>query len=89
MSLKLVFWRQRGKRFFKPVRLVKVPKGDGAKYPRGGTTALLDSLRDAVKEGKPAETRGEDNIWTLAMVEAAKISDRQRQVVSIDELLES
>jgi len=84
---KFVFWRQRGKRFFKPVRLVKVPKGDGAKYPRGGTTALLNSLRDAVKEGKPAETSGADNIWTLGMVEAAKISDRERRTVSVVEVV--
>jgi predicted dehydrogenase len=84
---RFVFLRERGKGFFRPVRLVKVPKGDGAKYPRGGTTALLNSLRDAVLTGKPAETRGEDNIWTLAMVEAAKISDRERRVVSIEEMV--
>jgi predicted dehydrogenase len=84
---KFVFRRERGKGFFRPVRLVKVPKGDGAKYPRGGTTALLNSLRDAVLTGKPAETRGKDNIWTLAMVEAAKISDRERRVVSIEAMV--
>ncbi len=84
---KFVFWRERGKRFFKPVRLVKVPKGDGAKYPRGGTTALLNSLVNAVRDGKPAETSGQDNIWTLATVEAGKISDRERRTVSVAEMV--
>ena len=44
-----VFWRPGGSQFFRPVRRVKVPPGDDAKYPKGGTTSLLNSsLRDAV-----------------------------------------
>ena len=66
-----VFWRPGGSQFFRPVRRVKVPPGDDAKYPKGGTTSLLNSLRDAVLHGTPAETRAEDNIWNVAMVEAA------------------
>ncbi len=81
-----VFWRPDGSRFFRPVRLVKVPPGDDAKYPKGGTTSLLNSLRDAVLLGEPPETRGEDNIWNVAMVEAAKRSDQEGRSVALDEV---
>jgi predicted dehydrogenase len=83
---KYVAWRPKGSRWFRPIRNVKVPPGDEKKYPQGGTTSLLNSLRDAVRDGIPAETRGEDNIWTVAMVEAAKLSDRERRTVDIAEV---
>ncbi len=83
---KHVFWRPAGSRFFRPVRPVKTPPGDGAKYPRGGTTSLLNSLRDAVLHGVTPETNGLDNIWNVAMVEAGKRSDRERRTVRIDEV---
>jgi predicted dehydrogenase len=81
-----VFWRPGRSMFFRPVRLVKVPPGDEAKYPKGGTTSLLNSLRDAVLHGTPPETRGEDNIWNVAMVEAGKRSDQEGRTVAIEEV---
>lgn len=81
-----VAWRPQGSRWFRPIRNLEVPPGDEKKYPQGGTTSLLNSLRDAVRDGTPAETRGEDNIWTVAMVEAAKLSDRERRTVAIAEV---
>ena len=81
-----VAWRPKGTRWFRPIRSVKVPSGDEKKYPQGGTTSLLNSLRDAVRDGTPAETRGDDNIWTVAMVEAAQLSDRERRAVEIAEV---
>jgi predicted dehydrogenase len=83
---KYVAWRKSGARFFRPIRNDKVPKGDERPYPQGGTTSLLDSLRDAVLKGAAAATRGEDNIWTVAMVEAGKMSDQQRRTVDIAEI---
>ena len=83
---KFVMWRPDGSRWFRPIRNDKVPKGDEKPYPQGGTTSLLDSLRDAVLKGTPAETSGEDNIWTVAMVEAGKLSDRERRTVDIAEV---
>ena len=68
------------------MRLVKTPPGDEAKYPREGTTSLLNSLRDAVEKGALPETNGEDNIWNVAMVEAGKRSDREGRTVPIVEL---
>ena len=83
---KYVAWRPAGGRFFRPIRNDKVPKGDERPYPQGGTTSLLDSLRDAVLRGASAATRGDDNIWTVAMVEAGKLSDQQRRTVDIAEV---
>ncbi len=83
---KLVAWRPGGSRWFRPVRNDKVPAGDERAYPQGGTTSLLNSLRDAVTQGRRADTRGEDNIWTVAMVEAGKLSDRERRTVPLSEV---
>lgn len=83
---KRVFWRRHGSRLPRPVRLVKTPPGDEAKYPREGTTSLLNSLRDAVEKGAAPETNGDDNIWNVAMVEAGKRSDREGRTVRISEL---
>lgn len=86
---KYVFWRPKGKRFFKYVRNVAVPAGDEQKYPKGGTTSLLNSLRDAVERNQPAETDAQDNLGTLAMVEAAKRSDGEQRWVNLAEILTS
>ncbi len=83
---KHVFRRRGSSRIFRPVRNVAVPKGDRAPYPKGGTTSLLDSLRDAVTRGAVPETSGTDNIWNVAMVEAGKRSDREGRTVKIDEV---
>lgn len=84
---KFVLWRPRGKRLFWPVKLAKVPKGDEAPFPKEGTTTLLNSLRDAVHHEFKPETSGDDNIWTIAMVEAGLQSVAERRIVSIDEVL--
>lgn len=83
---KRVFWRPKTSRWFRPVRKVSAPAGDDAKYPKEGTTSLLNSLRDAVTKGVPPETHGGDNIWNVAMVEAGKLSDREGRTVMIDEI---
>ncbi len=84
---KIVMWRARGKKFFWPVKRVKVPRGDDAPFPREGSISLLNSLRDALLHGKQPETSGDDNIWTLAMVEAGKRSAAERRLVPIEEIL--
>jgi predicted dehydrogenase/predicted AlkP superfamily phosphohydrolase/phosphomutase len=81
-----VWWRPKGQRFFRPARLVSVPKGDEQRYPKAGTVSLLNQFRDAVIEGKTPETNGEDNLWTLAMVEAGIVSVREARKVSISEV---
>jgi predicted dehydrogenase len=79
---KRVWWRARGARFFRPVRVEASP--DGHRYPRAGTTRLLDQFRDAVVSGRPPETVGRDNLWTIAMMEGAIRSARAAQPVAID-----
>jgi len=86
---KRVFLRRAGSRLPRFVRNVPAPRGDADKYPREGTTSLLDSLRDLVRDGKTPETIGADNIWNVAMVEAGKRSDRERRTVAIDEVYEA
>ncbi len=82
-----VLWRKKGKRLFRPVKKVPVPEGDGASYPREGSTSLLNSLRDAVRGKKEPETSGRDNLWTLAIVEAGMRSDRERREVRVEEVM--
>ena len=57
--------------------------------PAGRHDFAAECLRDAVRDGKPAETRGEDNIWTVAMVEAGKLADRERRTVELAEVYPS
>src|SRR5262245_45076557 len=84
---KRVWWRKKGARFFSPVKLVPVPKGDELPYPRAGTTSILNQVHDAVLQNKEAETSGRDNFWTLAMVETAARSVEQARKVSISEMV--
>jgi predicted dehydrogenase/predicted AlkP superfamily phosphohydrolase/phosphomutase len=81
-----VWWRPKGSRFFRPVKLVPVPKGDEERYPKAGTVSLLNQFRDAVLIGKVPETSGEDNLWTLAMVEAGIRSTTENRKVQISEV---
>jgi predicted dehydrogenase len=83
---KWILWRQRGKKFFKPLKKEKVLEGDGDPYPREGTTSLLESLRAAVEDGREPETSGRENVWAVAMREAAFVSVRERRAVPITEV---
>lgn len=79
---KRVWWRARGARFFRPVR---VDRGvDGHRYPRAGTTALLDQFRDAIRHGREPETSARDNLWTIGMMEGAIRSAQANHAVNID-----
>ena len=82
-----VWWRKRGRKFFLPLRMVKIPPGDALKYPREGTATLLDQLSAAVRLKRLPETNGEDNLWTLSMVEAAMLADKTGEVVEIADIL--
>ena len=84
---KRVWWRKKGARFFFPVKLIQVPKGDELPYPRAGTTSLLNQVRDAVLHNREGETSGRDNFWTLAMVATAIRSAEQACKVSVSEVV--
>lgn len=84
---KHVLVRTGGSRFFKPLKKVQVPPGDGDPYPREGTTSLIEGLVAAVRTGETPETSAEDNLWTIAMMEAGIRSDRERRTVDVREVL--
>lgn len=84
---KRVWWRARGGRLFLPCKSVPVPKGDELPYPKAGTVSLLNQFRDAVTQGRVPETSADDNLWTLAMVEASVLSHREGRKVAIGEVL--
>jgi predicted dehydrogenase len=50
---------------------------------RTGHAGCIDEMLDAVAEGRPAETDVDDNLRSLAMVEAAVESARRRQPVEV------
>jgi predicted dehydrogenase len=81
-----IWWRQRGWRFFIPIRAHKVPPGDAMKYPREGTATLLQQFQAAVHKGQLPETHGEDNLQSLSMVEAVMLSDTTGKTIHIAEL---
>jgi predicted dehydrogenase/predicted AlkP superfamily phosphohydrolase/phosphomutase len=81
-----VWWRPKGRRFFLPTKLVAVPKGDEERYPKAGTVSLLNQFRDALIHGEIPETSGENNLWTLAMVEAGIVSIQESRKVGIAEV---
>jgi predicted dehydrogenase len=83
-----VWWRKRGWKFFLPLQMGISP-GDARQYPRDGTAALLDQLVAAVMLKRLAETNGEDNLWTLAMIEAAMTSDKTGKVVNVADILKA
>ena len=83
---KTVSWRPKEAKSFQRVPLVDVPKGDELPYPRAGTVSILNQFRDAVASDVQPETSGADNIWTLAMVEAAKLSQKEGRRARIDEV---
>ena len=81
-----LWWRKRGWRFFLPMCARKIPAGNARKYRREGAATWLNQLKTAVAERKAADASGEDNLWTLAMVEAAMLSDKAGKAVRIDDL---
>lgn len=84
---KHVLVRPGGSKLFKPIKKVAVPKGDGDPYPREGTTSLIESLVAAVRTGQVAETSGEDNLWTIAMMEAGIRSDREGRTIAVRDVI--
>ena len=82
---KLVAVRRRGGRAFLPVKKEAGLPGDADPYPREGTTSLLESLRAALGGVEP-ESSGRENVWAIAMVQAAVMSDLERRTVAIEEI---
>jgi predicted dehydrogenase len=54
-----------------------------------GQAALLSRFAQAIREGKPAETSGEDNLWSFAAVMAGVESAKERREIDVLHLLRS
>jgi hypothetical protein len=65
------------------MRMPKISSADALKPPREGMASLLDHLQAAIVSGEAPETHGDDNLWSLAMMEAVMLSDRSAQTVEI------
>ena len=81
-----VWWRPRGQKKFKEVEPVPLPEGEALRYPQAGMVSMLAQFRDAVERGTQPETSGANNLWTLAMFEAAVRSAESGRYVAIDEI---
>jgi predicted dehydrogenase len=81
-----LWWRKRGWRFFVPLRVRKIPAAASRTYRREGTATLLDALKAAVVESRVPPTSGDDSVWTVAMIDAAMLSDRTGKLVQVGEL---
>jgi hypothetical protein len=81
-----VWWRKRGWRFFLPMRWHKTSPRETRTAPYAGATLLLNQLRAAVIEGARPETHGDDTLWTLAMVEAVRLSDQAGKAIRMAEV---
>lgn len=57
--------------------------------PYTGQAATLHALAEAIHSGVPAETSGQDNLWSFAAVEAGVQSARLGHAVDVAELLKS
>jgi predicted dehydrogenase len=75
-----VWWRPRGQKSFTEVAPVQLPEGESHRYPDAGMLSMLAQFGKRSPAG--AETSGADNLWTLAMFEAAV----RAALVSIDEI---
>lgn len=80
-----VWWREKGQKSYGELPLVDLPAGEHERYPAAGMQSLLNQFRDAIERGVEPETRGSDNLWTLAMFEAAVQSIATGNNVLIDE----
>jgi len=81
-----VWWRPKGERKFRELPAQPLPPGEVQRYPLAGMTTILNQFIGALQGRGVPETSGDDNLWTLAMLEAAILSVREKRRVSIAEI---
>jgi predicted dehydrogenase len=74
----------RCEKWSKNLQVEPIPIGE---IPLEGQAALLHRFAEAIRSGKPAETSGEDNLWSFGAVMAGVISAREGRTVSVAELI--
>jgi predicted dehydrogenase len=81
-----VWLRRAGERRFSELPPAAMPEGESLRYPHAGMVAMLGQFRAAITAGTEPETSGRDNLWTLAMFEAAVRSAGNGKLVHVDEV---
>ena len=80
-----VWMRKDGAASFTEVPLLDLPEGEELRYPPAGMRTLLTHFHRSIEGDFRPETSGEENLWTLAMYDAALRSATSGKFVSIDE----
>ena len=81
-----VWWRPHTSSRFSQVDAVQMPDGEALRYPHAGMLSMMGQFRTAIEGGAAPETSGADNLWTLAMFEAAVASTERDVYVRTDEI---
>lgn len=82
-----VWWRPRGASKFGLLPMQPLPAGETARYPLAGMQTIFEQFCATVDGTGVAETRGEDNLRTLAMLDAAILSVVEGRTVSMEEIV--
>lgn len=61
---------------------VDLPEQPNSEWP------LMEELLEAIRTGQPARTSGQDNLWTIAMMEAAQMATGQDGPVDVAALMQ-
>jgi predicted dehydrogenase len=80
-----VWWRPKGSKSFAELPLLDLPEGEEQRYPHAGMQSLLNQFQEAVAGRGEPETSGADNLWTLAMYEAALQSAAGGETISVSD----
>ena len=81
-----VWWRPHTSGRFSQIDPVSMPEGEALRYPHAGMLSMMRQFRAAIEKGETPETSGADNLWTLAMFEAAVASTGRDAYVPTDEI---
>jgi predicted dehydrogenase len=82
-----VWWRPRGASKFGVLPLQPLPAGETARYPLAGMQTIFEQFCATLDGKGVAETRGEDNLRTLAMLDAAILSVTEKRTVLMSEII--
>jgi predicted dehydrogenase len=81
-----VWWRPSGERSWRVITPQPLPPGEVLRYPHAGMSTIFNQFSDALQRGSAPETSGADNLWTIAMVDAAILSAQENRKVPIAEV---
>ena len=81
-----VWCRLDGEKKHRQLDAVEMPEGESLRYPDAGMVSMMAQFRNAIAQGAEPETSGRDNLWTLAMFEAAMRSSENGEFVAMSDV---